>query len=136
MWLNRLRYTLRANAALSFTAGLTAAVFAPWVSETLGIDHVGLTRAVGIGLMVFAVDVVLIASRPAEQVRSWTRLVSAADAAWVAATVAVLAAGVLTTTGTVVAVVLGLAVADFGISQLWLRSRAGDECAPELVMAA
>ena len=127
MWTNRLRTVLRLNAATSFTGGLIAAAAARWVSETLGIDHVAITRMVGIGLMVFAADVLYTSTRPTPKLLSEVRLISAGDAAWVVATVVVLAAGILTTTGVVTAVVLGIGVADFGITQLWMRAKAISE---------
>ena len=124
MWTTRLRYVLRLNAATSFVGGLVAAIAAGWVSKTLGVDHVAMTRIVGIGLIVFAADVVNVSTRPGPKLLSETRLVSAADALWVVATIGVLASGILTTSGVVVAVVLGLGVADFGVTQLWMRSKA------------
>jgi len=124
MWSNRLRTVLRLNAALSVSGGLIAAVAAGWVSDTLGVDQVLLTRIIGIGLVVFAADVAFVASRPEPKLLSETRLVSAADALWVVATVVVLVAQILTVAGVVVAVVLGLAVADFALTQLWMRSKA------------
>ena len=120
--------------------GAIAAIAAGWVSETLGIDHVALTRVVGIGLMVFAADVAWVSTREPDRLLSETRLVSAADAAWVVATIVVVAAGVLTTTGAVVAAVVGLGVADFGATQLWCRAKAlgerTDTPAPTTLAAA
>ena len=127
MWTHRLRLVLRLNATTSFVGGAIAAIAAAWVSETLGIGHVAITRLVGIGLMVFAADVAWISARDRDRLLSETRLVSAADAAWVVATIVVLATGILTTTGVIVAAVLGLGVADFGLTQLWLRKRALEE---------
>lgn len=124
MWTDRLRTVLRLNAATSFIGGLIAAIDAGWVAETLGIDHVAITRTVGIGLVVFAAEVLYTSTRPTPKLLSEVRLISAGDAAWVVATVVVLAAGILTTTGVAAAVVLGLGVADFGITQLWMRSKA------------
>ena len=124
MWTHRLRLVLRLNATTSFVGGAIAAIAAGWVSETLGIDHVAITRIVGIGLILFAADIAHLSTRDRDRLLSETRLVSAADAAWVIATVVVLAAGILTTTGVVTAVVLGLGVADFGMAQLWFRSKA------------
>lgn len=132
MWTDRLRLVLRLNAATSLAGGAVAAVAAGWVSETLGIDHVAITRIVGIGLMLFAADVAFTSTRPEPKLLSEVRLVSAGDAIWVIATIVVLAAQILTTTGVVVAAVIGLAVADFGLTQMWMRSKAirameGDE---------
>lgn len=124
MWTDRLRLVLRLNAATSLAGGAIAAVAAGWTSETLGIDHVAITRIVGIGLILFATDVAFISTRPEPKLLSEVRLVSAADAIWVVATIVVLAAQILTTIGLVVAAVIGLAVADFGLTQMWMRSKA------------
>ena len=123
MWTKRLRAVLRINATSSLIFGLMAAVAAGWVSDTLGIDQVTITRLVGIGLVLFAANVFFIAGRPQPELLSETRLVSAGDAAWVVATVVVLTAQFLSTVGVISAVVVGLAVADFGITQLWMRTK-------------
>jgi len=121
---NRLRLVLRLNAVTSFAGGAIAAIAGPWVSETLGIDHVLITRAVGVGLIAFAAFVVWTSLQDDDRLLAETRLISLGDASWVAATAVVLIAGLLTTWGIVVAVAVGLAVADFGAAQWWLRSRA------------
>jgi hypothetical protein len=121
----RLRTVLTANAATSVAAGIAGLLAAAWWADTLGIDRPGLVQLVSIGLIVFAVDVALVSRLRRHGLRRWTPLVSVADAAWVAATVVVLAAGAFETAGVVVAVLVGLAVADFGIAQMWLRRRMG-----------
>lgn len=123
MLTDRLRLILRLNATTSALGGAIAAIAAGWVSETLGIDHVLLTRLVGIGLILFAADVAYVSTRDEKRMLAETRLISAGDGLWVLATIAVLAAQILTTTGVVVAILVGLGVADFGIAQLWLRSK-------------
>ncbi len=104
--------------------GAIAAVAGPWVSDTLGIDQVLITRLVGVGLIAFALFVAWTSFQDDERLLAETRLISLGDASWVVATAVVLLAGLLTTWGVVVAVVVGLAVADFGVAQWWLRSRA------------
>ena len=121
---NRLRLVLRLNAVTSFAGGAIAAIAGPWVSETLGIDHVLITRAVGVGLIAFAAFVVWTSLQDDDRLLAETRLISLGDASWVAATAIVLLTGLLTTWGVVVAVAVGLAVADFGAAQWWLRSQA------------
>jgi hypothetical protein len=117
----RLRFVLRVNAVSSLIAGIVGLAAAPWVSGRLGIDHVLLTRLISVGLIVFAIEVFLLARACEDRLLSGTALVSASDFVWVVGTVVVLATGVLSATGTVVAVILGLAVADFGAAQLWFR---------------
>ncbi|MEZ5166028.1 MAG: hypothetical protein R2695_05890 [Acidimicrobiales bacterium] len=94
------------------------------MSDHLGIDQVTATRVLGVGLLVFAAVVWVTAGAPEPRLLRDAAAVSAADASWVIATAVVLTAGVLNTTGTVVAVLVAIGVADFGIAQWWLRSRA------------
>jgi hypothetical protein len=124
MWIHRLRTVLRLNAVTSLLGGLAAAVFASPLSESLGIDHVAVTRLIGIGLIVFAGAVALVSSRDEATLRTAALAVSAADVGWVLATITLVAAGILTTLGAVVALVLALGVADFAAAQLWTRARA------------
>ena len=134
MWADRLRTVLRINAATSLAGGLVAAVATGWVSETLGVDHLAITRIVGIGLILFAANVAYASTRPEPRLLAETRLISAGDAAWVLATIVVLASGILTTAGVVVASLVGLAVADLAIAQLWFRSKAGADAAAVLAV--
>lgn len=120
----RLRLVLRANAAFSLVGGVVALVAGSWLSRELGIDHVVLTRLLGVGLIAFAINVALIARAREPRLLTEALLVSIGDAAWVVATIAVVASGVLTSAGNVVAILVGLAVADFGIAQFVLRRQA------------
>ena len=122
--LRRLRMVLMTNAATSFAGGAVGLSAAPWLSEELGFDHVALTRMISIGLMVFALDVALLARMQAERTVRWSTAVSVGDFTWVAATIALIASGTLTTAGVAVAIALGLGVLDFGVLQLWFRGRA------------
>lgn len=120
---DRLRLVLRANAVTSGLGGLAGALGAGFFSDWMGIDHVLVTVGVSIGLVVFAVDVALAAASDERALR-WAPWISCADLAWVAATIAVVASGALSTAGNVVAIIVGLAVADFAVLQLWCRRRA------------
>ena len=124
MHLQRLRLVLFANGMFSAAAGLVALLAGSWVSQALGIDHVTLTRLLGAGLLVFGADVIYASRAGEERLLPAALLISAADIVWVIATAVVVVSGVLSTTGNVVAVVQGLAVADFAAAQLWFRSRA------------
>ena len=121
---DRLRLVLRANATFSLVGGVVALVAGSWLSEQLGIDHVVITRLLGAGLIIFAGDVLFVSRRPEPKLLTESALISTGDFIWVAATVVVLLTGILSTTGVIVATVVGLAVADFGASQLWFRSKA------------
>lgn len=118
-----LRLVLRANAASSLAFGLVGAIGARYWSDVLGFDHTALTVAVSLGLLVFGADVLWVSGRPASTMGRAALAISVADLTWVAATVAAVAGGILTTAGVVVAVVAGLAVLDFAFLQLWLRRR-------------
>ena len=118
-----LRLVLAANATTSFAAGVVGAVAARWTADTLGVGSVGWTRAVSIALIVFAVDVALVARARAPQLRRFAAIVSCADIAWVLATAAVVAFGSLSGTGVAIAVVTAIGVADFATVQLWARHR-------------
>lgn len=120
----RLRLVLAANAATSALAGVAALVGASAWADTLGIDSTGIIRLVGAGLVLFAVDVAL-AARSTHGLCRNALVISMLDLAWVLATAIVLATGDLTTTGTVVALVMGVGVLDFALLQLWLRRRLG-----------
>ncbi|MBA2282541.1 MAG: hypothetical protein H0W25_15120, partial [Acidimicrobiia bacterium] len=59
--LTPLRAVLAANALTSLAAGVAAAVAPAWAADRLGVDVDGWVRAVGVFLIVFAVDVALVA---------------------------------------------------------------------------
>jgi hypothetical protein len=119
----QLRLVLRLNAGTSAAAGLVALVFGGALDELLGTGHPGWVRLVGAGLVLFAIDVVLVAgSRPA-QLRRLAPIVSVADAGWVAFTVASIVAGWYSAPGAVLMAAVGLMVAGFGIEQFVLARR-------------
>lgn len=118
-----LRAVLGLNAMTSLIAGVIGTVAASWVAEEFGIGSVAWTRIVSIGLIVFAVDVALVATRATRSLRPAALAVSMADITWVVGTVVVLATVDLTTTGWIAAVVMGVGVLDFALLQLWFRSR-------------
>ncbi|MEZ5411662.1 MAG: hypothetical protein R2761_26750 [Acidimicrobiales bacterium] len=114
---------LEVNAATSLAAGAVGLVAARWSADRLGLDDTGWVRLVGAGLILFALAVAASSRLRGPALARAARLISGADAAWVAATVAVVAAGVLSTGGVVIAVVMGVGVLDLGLAQLWLASR-------------
>lgn len=117
-----LRTVLRINAATSLPTGLLALVAAPWVGDVLGVEATLLIRLVGAGLVVFAVDVLLVAA--SDRVASLAKLVSAADIAWVAGTLVLVAAGAFSALGTALMLAVAAVVGALGITQLRLGSRA------------
>ena len=120
---SRSRLVLRANAAFSTVGGLIAVVAAGWLSDVSGIGHVLVTRLGGVGLLLFAADVYRQSRLPEGKLPFALLQTSIADASWVIATVVVLALVDFTTWGVVGAIVIAIAVADFGATQLWLRSK-------------
>ncbi len=122
-----LRLVLRANAATSALFGLVGAIGAGYWSDRLGIDHVAITLIVSIGLVLFAADVLRISRLPTQRLRSASLQVSIADMAWVAATIVVVALGLLNTFGVVAALIVAVGVADFALAQLWFRRLLNDQ---------
>ena len=118
-----LRRVLAANATTSGLAGVAGLVAASWWSDTLGVPSVGWIQLVSAGLILFAVEVGLVAARATTSLPASALAISLADASWVIGTAVVLATVDLTTTGWILAVVMGVGVADFALLQLWFRSR-------------
>lgn len=118
----RARLVLRANAAFSALGGLIAVIAAGWLSDVAGIDHVAITRLAGVGLLLFALDVLRQSRLDERELPSALLRTSIADASWVVATVVVLALVDVTTWGLIGAIAIAGVVADFGATQLWLRS--------------
>ena len=119
----RLRNTLRLNAATSLFGGLAAAVLSGPLNAILGASSTALVRIVGVCLVVFALDVVVVAGSSIRNLKRYTLLISAADLAWVAASIATIALGWLSTTGAVVIGFVAVMVATFGIRQIFLVRR-------------
>jgi hypothetical protein len=123
----RLRAVLSVNAVTSLTTGAVGLAAAGWWSDRLGIGSTAWTRIVSAGLIVFAIEVLLVARSRPRRLRTGAVAVSVADIAWVAATIAVIAAGALNGTGVALGTAVGLVVADFALLQLWFRSRMAAE---------
>lgn len=118
-----LRRTLWGNAAFSVVSGGVLAIFAgPFARaatdapvSVLGLDLAILFELLGVGVIAFGALCAWIASRP-ELPQAWARVIFAADLAWVAGSVLVLALPASwTTAGIAGIVVLALIVADLAI---------------------
>ena len=118
-----LRLVLRANAATSAVAGGVATAVPHWLDELLGTGHPAWIRVVGLGLLLFALEVLTVSRAERPHLVSGTRAIVVADTAWVVATVVTIALGWYDTTGAVVMAVAGLGVADFAVAQHVLRRR-------------
>jgi hypothetical protein len=118
---------LEANAATSLAAGLIGLADGRWSADRLGLADATWVRVVGAGLIAFALAVGLASRLGGRSLARAARLISTADLAWVAATVVVLEATVLSTSGAVIAAVMGIGVLDFALAQLWLARRLGQQ---------
>jgi hypothetical protein len=119
----RLRNTLRLNALTSASSGLVAAIAGGPVDRLLGTDSPGLVRLIGIGLVGFALGVLAIAGARLSRVLRWSAAVIAADVVWVIASVATIAAGWYSTSGTIAVAAVATMVATFAIRQITTRRR-------------
>ncbi|GGC52743.1 SRPBCC family protein [Hoyosella rhizosphaerae] len=121
-----LRRTLLTNAAFSLGSAVVLIAAPTLVNELLGINAPrSVYLVVGIGLAIFAADLIHQGTRP--RIAVWRSLYSsAADFAWVLATVVALAlfGGALSTSGRATIVVVAAVVLGLGIAQLWGVHRA------------
>ncbi len=112
-----LRAALLANAAFSGVTGLLLVIQPGMVIDLLGVGSEWILRLLGLGLALFAVELVFQASRA--HMASWRALLaSAADLAWVLASIlgvlffgSLLSAAGLITVLVVAGIVLALAIA-------------------------
>lgn len=130
-----LRKVLRWNAALSGLAGVASMAFAEPISGLIGADRPGVVRIVGAALVVFAIDLVLLARSRHERLLTGTRVVAVLDFGWTAGMIALAVSGALGPAGIAVALATGVVTAEFG----WLKwtgaSRAGRSRVPQEVSA-
>lgn len=121
---------LGVNALTSCGTGLVLAAGAPWLASPLGAPT-WLLAAIGVGLVVFAIDIVVALARPAglRRAAGW---IIAADVAWVLGAAVVIATELLTALGSVLLGAVSAAVAGFAIAQVVGLRRAGhvDGCGP------
>lgn len=114
-----LRAALVANAGFSACTGSLLAADPGLVGHLLGIDGRALLRMLGVGLLLFAADLVHQATRPRiSALRAW--LASSGDLMWVGASVVLLAARShwFSSAGSVVVALVAVAVLGFGLWQL------------------
>ena len=115
--ITRLRSWLRVNAALSTVSGLVALVAANPIDRTVGLERPVVVRIVGIALVVYAVDLLLLAAARGSRMMRLVPWVVAADIGWVAATAAVLISGSVDGSGAWLLGSLALPVAGVGLGQ-------------------
>jgi hypothetical protein len=118
-----LRRTLWGNAVFSVVSGALLAIFAgPFASvaadapvDVLGLDLAVILDLLGLGVIAFGALCAWIASRETLP-QAWAKVIFAADLAWVAGSVLVLALpAAWTTAGIVGIVVVALVVADLAV---------------------
>lgn len=123
------RTAVRANAVFCAVSGLAIAGFATPLTRFLGAGSPGLYVGLGIFLAVYGVHLFLTSRRHGVgRAEGW--LIVAGDVAWVAASVAVAAAGLLTSGGA--AAVLAVAVVVGGFA-LWQWRALGSGTGPDTV---
>lgn len=114
----RLRNTLRANAATSFCGGFVATLAPGTLDRLLGTGETGWIRLVGIGLIGFALAVGTVgASRTSTMLRA-TPAITSADTGWSLASAITIAAGWFDTAGAVVVGAVAIVVAVFAARQM------------------
>lgn len=113
----RLRNTLRVNAATSLVAGLILSSAPGALDRILGTGHPGWTRVVGVGLVVFAADVAVVAGMRTTRLSRWSPAVVVADLVWVVASLATIAGGWFDPRGAVVVAATAAVVGTFAALQ-------------------
>lgn len=120
-----LRLALAANAVFSLSSALFMLFRPALVGEWLGIQAPLILQVVGIGLVVFAIELIYQATR--QRVATWRALLaSAADFLWVIGSIVLLFAlpKLFSPLGNVLVLAVAGAVFGFGAWQLWAAGRA------------
>ena len=127
-----LRTVLRTNAFYSVATGATALVLAGSLGETMEISP-WIVRIVGLGVILFGVALLVIFRPPRVDITA-ARFVVAADIAWVAAAVIVMAADLMSASGDLILGLVSIPVAVFAVLQYLGIRLASRETPQELVM--
>lgn len=123
----RLRNTLRLNALTSGIGGFVAAAAPGVIDRWLDTGRPAWVRAVGIGLVVFAVTVFAVGGARMSRLLRWTPVIVAGDVAWVVASAGTIASDWYATGGDVLVGGVAVMVAAFAVRQATTsrRTRAG-----------
>ena len=114
-----LRALLRLDAALCAATGALTVAAAPAVADALGPDvPTTAVRVVGVALLVWAVDVALLARASGRLLRRGAAAVGAVNLAWEVATVVLVLAGAFSLGGAVLALAVAAVVGGLGLLQL------------------
>ena len=112
------RTVLRADAVLCAAAGALLTVAASPLARLADGEPVGVVRGIGIFLLLYAADLVLLARVRTDRIPLALGVAGAASVAWVAATAGVIAAGWLDPGGVVLAVGAAAVVAGFAWQEI------------------
>ena len=115
---DRLRTLLHIDAVACAGTGLAAAVAADPVADLLGTTRVGIVRGVGVFLVVYALDLLLLSRVGRDTVlRTGTALTAVGDGLWVAATLGLIVAGAFEAAGVAAVLAVGTVVAALGVTK-------------------
>ena len=115
----RLRTLLRVDAALCAATGLLAAAAPAAVADLLGPDvPATVVRVVGIALVVWALDALLLARTRGRVLTAAALVAAAGNVAWEVGTVVLVALGAFSVSGAVVALLVAAVVGGLGLLQL------------------
>lgn len=120
-----LRFALAVNSAFSLSSALLMLFQPALVSEWLGVDAPLILQAIGIGLVIFAADLIYQATR--QRVATWRALLaSVADFSWVIGSIVLLLIlpQLFSPLGSVLVLAVAGTVFTFGVWQLWAAGRA------------
>ena len=116
---DRVRMLLRVDAALCAGTGLLAAVAAAPVADLLGPDvPTGVVRVVGIALVAYALDLLLVSRAAARWQRPMALAAGVGNVVWELVTVLLVALGAFSVLGAVVALAVAAVVGGLGVLQL------------------
>lgn len=111
-----LRNTLRANAAFSMLSGAMLVVACAALAKSFAISDSRILLAIGLGLLPFGLRLFQNASKPQIDMTE-AKLAVVLDVAWVLGSAAVLAAGVLSSTGNWAVAIVADLVLVFAVAQ-------------------
>jgi hypothetical protein len=118
-WTTDLRTLLRVDAVLCAATGVVALAAATAVADVLGPDvPTSAVRAVGLALVVWAVDVALLSRARGRLLRRGAVAVAAVNVAWEVATLGLVVAGAFSLGGGVLALAVAALVGGLGLLQL------------------
>lgn len=118
----RLRTVLRVNAGTSLLSGLIMAAAPGMVDDVLDTGHPGWVRVVGIGLLLFAIDVAVASTIKRTSMLAATRMIIVGDIAWVLASVVTVLLGWYSGLGIVAVLAVAAMVDTFAVLQ-WRAMR-------------